>query len=599
MDNINNSIAQVSDAVNEYIPVWKLRSLAESATNYVMNYTEPEAKVREATNEDQWGPTGPLLSELVRYTNMYTTFGEVMGMLWQRMTQDNQGAWRRVYKSLLVLDHLIKNGSDRCINSAKDHLYDIRSLQHYQCIDHKGKDQGQNIRHRAKEIVSLLSDDENIKRARYQARENAKKFGGGSGSVSNFGSSSNYGRSNNYSSNSSNYNNNSSSGYYDSYDPSPSSNSGNNKNSQSGGGLGGWDGVVDDDNQNKTNDSENQKKDEEPDFFGTSTVDTQSKNAEPEVDFFNSNNNDTSGFDADWNQAPSSSNNPPRNVSEEYESSQPTFQQPKAVKKSVPRKLVSLGAAANYSGGGSAPVGKVPTSNVDLLGGLGDVTSQSPATNNNNNNNNDWDPFSDSGNAKPVNSSSATAAKPAADPFGDWMTTSTNNPVAQNNTNNSNSNNLNDLFSNLSTSNPTTTTTSNTIPANLSSLLNPVSNNNNNFSNNVNKSTQNQPKSASTATASKIQASSTWAGIDNLDSLVNMSNVTQSKKQSMNSMMSTNTSNNKTSTPSTLTPSSTILTPSSGNILTPTGATTTNNNNSAAAQPKKVESANDQFMGFF
>merc|ERR1712157_374377 len=200
----------------------------------------------------------------------------------------------------------------------------------------------------------------------------------------------------------------------------------------------------------------------------------------------------------------SSSNNPPRNVSKEYEqTSQSTFQKQKAVKKSVPRKLVSLGAAANYSGGGSAPVGKAPTSNVDLLGGLGDLTSQNLATNNNNNNNNDWDPFSDSGNAKPANSSSATAAKPAADPFGDWMTTSTNNPVAQTNTNNSNSNNLNDLFSSLSTSNPTTTTTSNTIPANLSSLLNPV--NNNNISNNVNKTTQNQPKNASssTTTASK------------------------------------------------------------------------------------------------
>ena len=75
----------LSEEVNKYIPVWKIRQVAESATNYVMNYTEPEAKVREATNEDAWGPTGPLLAELVRYTNMYTCFGEVMGMLWTRI----------------------------------------------------------------------------------------------------------------------------------------------------------------------------------------------------------------------------------------------------------------------------------------------------------------------------------------------------------------------------------------------------------------------------------------------------------------------------------------------------------------------------------
>ena len=28
------------------------------ATNVVMNYTETEAKVREATNDDPWGPSG-------------------------------------------------------------------------------------------------------------------------------------------------------------------------------------------------------------------------------------------------------------------------------------------------------------------------------------------------------------------------------------------------------------------------------------------------------------------------------------------------------------------------------------------------------------
>lgn len=29
-----------------------------SSTNVVMNYTEIEARVREATNDDSWGPTG-------------------------------------------------------------------------------------------------------------------------------------------------------------------------------------------------------------------------------------------------------------------------------------------------------------------------------------------------------------------------------------------------------------------------------------------------------------------------------------------------------------------------------------------------------------
>jgi hypothetical protein len=35
--------------------------------------------------------------------------------------------WRRTYKSLLLLDYLIKNGSERVVTSAREHLYDLRS----------------------------------------------------------------------------------------------------------------------------------------------------------------------------------------------------------------------------------------------------------------------------------------------------------------------------------------------------------------------------------------------------------------------------------------------------------------------------------------
>lgn len=35
-------------------------------TNVVMNYSEVESKVREATNDDPWGPSGQLMSEISR-----------------------------------------------------------------------------------------------------------------------------------------------------------------------------------------------------------------------------------------------------------------------------------------------------------------------------------------------------------------------------------------------------------------------------------------------------------------------------------------------------------------------------------------------------
>lgn len=63
-----------------------------------MNYTEIEGKVREATNDEAWGPTGPLMQELAHATFTYEHFPEVMSMLWKRMLQDNKTNWRRTYK---------------------------------------------------------------------------------------------------------------------------------------------------------------------------------------------------------------------------------------------------------------------------------------------------------------------------------------------------------------------------------------------------------------------------------------------------------------------------------------------------------------------
>ena len=63
-----------------------------------MNYSEVEAKVREGTNDEAWGPHGGLMQEIAQYTFTYEHFPEVMGMLWKRLLHDNKKNWRRVYK---------------------------------------------------------------------------------------------------------------------------------------------------------------------------------------------------------------------------------------------------------------------------------------------------------------------------------------------------------------------------------------------------------------------------------------------------------------------------------------------------------------------
>ncbi|PIK50819.1 hypothetical protein BSL78_12290 [Apostichopus japonicus] len=133
-----------------------------------MNYTEVEAKVREATNDEQWGPHGSLMAEISKETYTYEHFPEVMGMLWKRMLQDNKKNWRRVYKSLLLLSYLILNGSERVVTSAREHLYDLKSLESYTCTDEFNRDQG-------------ITDDERLRSERKKSRKAKDKFVGLSG----------------------------------------------------------------------------------------------------------------------------------------------------------------------------------------------------------------------------------------------------------------------------------------------------------------------------------------------------------------------------------------------------------------------------------
>ncbi|XP_069985157.1 telomere length regulation protein TEL2 homolog isoform X1 [Penaeus vannamei] len=170
--------------------MWRVRELTEKVTNMVMNYTEVEAKVREATNDEAWGPTGPQMQELAQSTFYYEQFPEVMGMLWKRMLQDNRAAWRRTYKSLLLLNYLVRNGSERVVTSAREHIYDLRTLENYKFIDEHGKDQGMNIRVKAKDLIDFIQDDNRLREERKKAKKNKDKYVGVSSESMGFRSSS-------------------------------------------------------------------------------------------------------------------------------------------------------------------------------------------------------------------------------------------------------------------------------------------------------------------------------------------------------------------------------------------------------------------------
>ncbi|OLY77906.1 Epsin-3 [Smittium mucronatum] len=74
--------------------------------------------------------------------------------------------WRHVYKSLILLDHMLRYGSEQVVTYSKQNLYVVKTLKEFQFIDEAGRDRGLNVRQKATDVTDLLTDNEKLKRIR-------------------------------------------------------------------------------------------------------------------------------------------------------------------------------------------------------------------------------------------------------------------------------------------------------------------------------------------------------------------------------------------------------------------------------------------------
>ncbi|KAJ5989249.1 Golgi to endosome transport protein (Ent3) [Penicillium waksmanii] len=172
----------IKDQVSN-LTLYDLKAGVRKVQNAVMNYTEMESKVREATNNEPWGASTTLMQEIANGTNSYQLLNEIMPLIYKRFTDKAAEEWRQIYKSLQLLEFLVKNGSERVVDDARSHMSLLRMLRQFHFIDMNGKDQGINVRNRSSELVKLLGDVDLIRTERKKARSNRNKFSGFEGGM--------------------------------------------------------------------------------------------------------------------------------------------------------------------------------------------------------------------------------------------------------------------------------------------------------------------------------------------------------------------------------------------------------------------------------
>ncbi|XP_010847602.1 PREDICTED: epsin-1-like, partial [Bison bison bison] len=150
-------------------------SLRRQVKNIVHNYSEAEIKVREATSNDPWGPSSSLMSEIADLTYNVVAFSEIMSMIWKRLN-DHGKNWRHVYKAMTLMEYLIKTGSERVSQQCKENMYAVQTLKDFQYVDRDGKDQGVNVREKARQLVALLRDEDRLREERAHALKTKEKL---------------------------------------------------------------------------------------------------------------------------------------------------------------------------------------------------------------------------------------------------------------------------------------------------------------------------------------------------------------------------------------------------------------------------------------
>lgn len=151
-----------------------VQELRRNVINVVKNYSDAQVKVRKATSNEPWGPSATLMAEIADLTYNVVAFSEIMQIIWKRLN-DHGKNWRHVYKALVLLEYLIKTGSEKVAQQCRDNLFAIQTLKDFQYME-DNKDQGQSIREKSKLLVNLLKDEEKLKVERSRALKAKERF---------------------------------------------------------------------------------------------------------------------------------------------------------------------------------------------------------------------------------------------------------------------------------------------------------------------------------------------------------------------------------------------------------------------------------------
>ncbi|KAH8582100.1 epsin like ENTH VHS domain involved in endocytosis vesicular trafficking [Cryptosporidium sp. chipmunk genotype I] len=150
------------------------RKMKKTASQIVHPLTQLEKWLKEATSNTNWGCSSTILNEIARSMTDYHDYVLVQKCIGDCLSE-KAIKWRRIFKTLVLVEYLLKNGIDRFVDDFKEYMYKIRHLQDFYYTE-EGKDKGAGIREKSKYILNLMNDPLLLKSERKKARDNRGKY---------------------------------------------------------------------------------------------------------------------------------------------------------------------------------------------------------------------------------------------------------------------------------------------------------------------------------------------------------------------------------------------------------------------------------------
>ncbi|XP_008802779.1 clathrin interactor 1 [Phoenix dactylifera] len=132
--------------------------------------TPAELLTKEATNGNPWAPDARTMGFISRAAFEIDDYWRIVEILHKRLAKFDRKHWRKPYKALILLEHLLTHGPESTAEEFQSDKEVMQEMENFQFIDERGFNWGLTVRKKTERVLKLLEKGPVLTEERDRAR---------------------------------------------------------------------------------------------------------------------------------------------------------------------------------------------------------------------------------------------------------------------------------------------------------------------------------------------------------------------------------------------------------------------------------------------